>query len=1637
MEATDISGMISVWADRDPRAPAVLGRQPVSRGELAATAAELAGRLRAAGVAPDQLVGILLPRGTGLIAAVLGVLRSGAGYLPFDMTTPPGRLAELAAAVGLRWMVTDSRLRPAAEAIPGLTVLEFGGPATGRPGPAVPGRPHPAVPGRWHPEQLGYAIFTSGSTGTPKPVGVPRGAVLNHAVAIAERYRLTERDRVLQFANPAFDVFAEEVLPTLAAGAGVVLLADTLPTPAELEQQLATYRVSVVNLPTPYWTQWTRDLESRPRTLPSSLRLAVIGSEAGYADSLARWRAHSAVPVINAYGLSETTVTATTAWLPPDVTDVPDPLPIGHAVRGARIRVLDEQLRPVPAGEPGELCLGGRLLARGYLGRPGRTAERFVPDPAEPGARLYRTGDLVRELADGGLQFLGRDDGQVKVRGHRVEPLEVAAALVRHPDLLQAHVEPLRTDGQIRLVAYLVPRDERRVPTAAAIRAHARQHLPEYLVPALFAVLDALPCLPNGKVDRAALPPVEPAGRPAGVDYCPPRTELERRLAGIWCQILGLDRVGMTDDLFELGGHSLTATRIAARIQADEQAAVTPVEVLSMPTIERLAQLVEQRRTMPQPAALPVLTGSGHRRAPLSRQQEQVWLHTALAPDSIAYHTQTTIRVVGPLDLELFDRVITELARRHAILRTSYAEQDGELWQLVHDPEPVRADRVDLATLPPADRARAAEQLVQRELHRRFDLSRLPLLRWTAIRLAPQEHELVLVEHHMVHDGWSFALLMRELKALYNAYARGESAELAESEVQYQDYAEWQRQQLGQDGSLFAEQLAYWRKQLAGMPSPLTLPPDHPRPQVQTYRGQTLRIELPPQLPAALRAFGRAHRLTLFCTMYAGFLALLHAYTGERDICLGSAYANRQLPGSQAVVGMFVNAVVQRCQVEPELPFAELARRAQQVVFEAAQHQELPFVELVRAINPQRDTAVQPMAPILFSVNDSPLPELDLAGANGTIFERGNGSAKTDLDVVVIPRAESQTADSGQQDDRILLLWEYNADLYDEQTMRQLADRYLRLLSAAVTEPDTPVGELPLADQADLQAEGVPAPAGGDFRDVAEAVLARAAATPTAPAVSWADGRLSYAELAERGRQLAGRLRRAGVTGGDVVALLLPRGAELVVAELAVLLAGAVFLPLDPGTPAERVGFCCADAAVRHAITSTGERGPLPAGVSVLAVPTAVLPTVEPAAVLPTVEPAAPAYLIYTSGSTGTPKGVLVSRAALANLVGWHLSALELTAADRSVLFASPAFDVSIGEIWPSLVAGASLQVPPEEARLVPDRLRDWLTEHRITVADLPTTLAEALLAMPAQPGFLRLLLTGGDRLTATPRPGLPYVLINAYGPTEATVTATWAEIGSGTELAGIRLPGIGRPLPGLVARVLDGRLRPVPAGVPGELYLGGIGLALGYLNRPGLTADRFGPDPFGRAGDRLYRTGDLVRRAADGSLEFLAAPMRRSSCAATGSNRVRSPPRCGGCPASGRHMWPCWAPAARLRWWAIWCPSRVQRSRSARPSCASDWRRRCPATWCRAATAGWTSCRQRATARSIRAGYRCRRWPNSRPAEPPAGAPSSGWPRSGSRCSGWPGWVRTTTSSTWAAIRCCSAGCTSGSPPSCGRIWR
>ncbi|NBE96643.1 MULTISPECIES: non-ribosomal peptide synthetase [unclassified Nonomuraea] len=857
----------------------------------------------------------------------------------------------------------------------------------------------------------------------------------------------------------------------------------------------------------------------------------------------------------------------------------------------------------------------------------------------------------------------------------------------------------------------------------------------------------------------------------------------------------------------------------------------------------------------------------------MSLQQEQVWFLHRLAPDSTAHHAQTTIRVVGAFDLDRLDRVITEISRRHEILRTAYPEIGVGPRQRVHPPQPVQARRLDISDTREGQRELLDETVAQ-EMRRPFDIENLPLIRWTVVRLSAQEHELIVVANHLLHDGWSFSLLMREFRTLYNAFAEGVESPLAELPIQYRDFARWQRSAL--ETPPMQAQLRYWQNQLGDLPPLLELPLDHPRPAIQSFRGKTLRVELPPGLPARLRSFCRAHRATSFSTMLAAFYVLLYRYTGQRDICVGSAFAARQAPRTGDLIGMFVNTVPLRCDVDATQGFAGLVEKVHGVVLDATANELLPFPELVRVLNPDREPGRNPLTDILFSVDGPPAPDLDLAGATGTIVKHGNGGAKTDLNVVVIPRAERQGADSEQADGRITMLWEYVADLFDDATVRRMADSYLRLLADAIARPTAPLFRLTVLSRRDrdmLLAEWNPERHHPDDVGplVHHAVRAQARRTPDAPAVRDGAREIGYAELIRHADSLAGILRARGVRPRTVVGVCLPRGADLVIAELAVLCAGAAYLPLDPENPPARLAGQYAAAGAVLIVTHSAIADRLPGDLSRLSMDR--LPDVADVVGAGPPDPTTHddlAYLIATSGSTGQPKIVMVGHRSLSNVVAWRARHCDLARADRIAQVASPGFDTSVTDIWPTLASGATLYVPGQDTRLDPERLRSWLVDEGITVTELPTALAERVLALtwPARPA-LRVLITGGDRLRVRPTAHLPFRVLNEYGPSETTATATAGYVDPPGTVPGP--PDIGRPITGVSVYILDAWRQLVPPGATGELWIGGVGVARGYHGSAGPTADRFVPDPYSDVpGARMYRTGDLARHLPGGRIAFV-----------------------------------------------------------------------------------------------------------------------------------------------------------------------
>ncbi|MCY1015548.1 non-ribosomal peptide synthetase [Pyxidicoccus sp. MSG2] len=1443
-------------------AAVVAGGDVLTYRELDARANRLAHHLRALGVGPEERVALALERTPEWVVALLAVLKAGGAYLPLDLGYPQARLAWMLESARPRVVLTRSVWRERLPDVDASFICLAGVEEDVARWPSEP--PASGVT----PEHLAYIIFTSGSTGRPKGVLLAHGGLSQVLGAVVEAHGVGPGHRVLQFASAGFDASVCEVLSTLAAGATLHLAPREalLPGP-RLHALLREEAITTVTLVPSVLAQ----LE--PEGL-DALETLISAGEALPPELARRWKPGRRL--LNAYGPTEATICATVDT----AVDVERPS-IGGPLPGVSVSVLDAAGQPVPAGEPGELYVGGVGLARGYLGRPDLTAERFVSDAfsAEPGARLYRTGDRVRALPDGRLEFLGRFDSQVKVRGVRIELGEVEAVLSQLAGVRQAVVVP-REDapGDRRLVAYVVP-DGGPVDEAALsaehLRARLRERLPEPMVPSAFVVLEALPLTAHGKLDRAALP-VPGAAR----DATAPRTPTEARLLRLWSELFSHAQPGIHDDFFLLGGHSLLAGRLLARLRETESVDLPLSAVFEHPTVARLAHFLDTRTERAPGFAPPPLTRVPREGVlPLSFQQEQVWFLLQLAPDNLAYNAQMILRLRGALDVPVLERALAEIIRRHEGLRTTYPARDGHPVQEIHAPWEVRLPVVDLGG--ERDSEGAAKRRLAEEVRRTFDVTRLPLVRWTLLRLATEEHVLLHVEHHFVHDGWSAAVFLRELKALYSAFLTGQPSPLPELSIQFADFAAWQRR--WQASPAMEAQLAYWRRRLTPLPPPVELPTDRPRSRVPSSRGGELRTELPEPLRRELKALCRSQGVTLFMALRATFVALLHRYTGLEDVCVATTVANRRAPELETLIGMMVNTVLLRTDASGDPTFAELLRRVRAVDLEAHAHADVPLVELVRELQPERDAGRMPLFQVMFSFHDSPVPELEFGGLQGTTVPIGNGSAKFDLNVIVIPEGEQRAGTGAPEDGPVAIRWEYSADLFEQDTVARLAGHFHRLLEAVATARDRRLSALPLLSEEERrrvlvewsglesgsETAALPGPAG-----LHSAFETWARRTPNAVAVTSGGRTLTYAELDGRAEQLARRLVRLGVGPEVRVGLCVERSVDMLVGLLGVLKAGGAYVPLDPGFPPERLAFMSRDASTPVLVTQAALLPRLRAGDSVRTVCLDTdadgLEREDATPVHRTVDPVSTAYVLYTSGSTGTPKGVQVPHGAVARFLAAMAEHPGLTVGDVLVAVTTLSFDIAVLELFLPLSVGARVVVASRDEATDGSRLGALLDACGAT-------------AMQATPSTWRLLLESGwtgRRLKALcGGEALPRELAvelrarggevwNLYGPTETTVWSTAHAVASASDEGPVP---IGRPIPGTRAYVLDPRRQPVSPGMPGELYLGGEGVARGYLGRPDSTAERFVPDPFsGGPGARLYRTGDLARWRTDGTLEFL-----------------------------------------------------------------------------------------------------------------------------------------------------------------------
>jgi amino acid adenylation domain-containing protein/FkbM family methyltransferase len=1507
--------------------------------ELDDRASRLARHLRARGVGAGAVVAICAERSPAAVAAVLAVLKAGAAYLPVDPAYPAERQRFMLEDSRAAWVLTQERLRPGLEALPAPPhgtgqILDLDGPQGLLARPPEPG-PLPAAGGGRdaRPGDLAYVLYTSGSTGRPKAVAMTRRALDNVLAWQETSSPLRGPVRTLQYASLSFDVSFQEIFSTWRGGGALVLVAEERRRdPVALLALITEQGVERLFLPFVALRQLA-EAAAEARVAPPRLReILTAGEQLVVTPAIAAWLERlPQCRLENQYGPSETHVVTAHALRGAAAT-WPTLPPIGRPVAGCRIRLLDRDGELAPIGISAELHIGGRdgvCLARGYAEQPAATAERFLPDPlapaAEAGARLYRTGDLARYRPDGTIEFLGRDDQQVKVRGFRVEPGEIEAALAGHPALAAAVVAAQRDAAlEQRLVAGVVAVPGQAPPAAAELRAFLAARLPEHMVPSRFVPLPALPLTASGKLDRGAFLALLPAlaTAPETAPAAAPRGELEGMLAEIWGELLERWPAGRHDHFFDLGGHSLLAARAASRIRRLLGIDLPLRALFEAPTPAALAARILdlRRRAAAEPGhrQRPEVTRQERRdRAPLSFAQQRLWFLDRLAPEGAHYHLGWALHLAGRLDRTALAWALTALVERHEALRTRFVEQGGRPLQRVEPPAAVPLPRIDLAArgrgaaassgaaaTGRAATCRAASENAASEreavrlgndwLRRPFDLERGPVARFALLCLdgAGDEHALLCAIHHIAADGWSLELLARELGALYRAAAARRPSPLPEPPLQYLDFAVWQRRWL--TGEVLAGQLAYWRRQLAGCPPVLDLPADRPRPPLPSYRGRNRLARLPAGLTAELRRLARGREVTLFMVGLAGFAALLARHSGQSELAIGTAVANRNQEELETTFGLFANTVVLRCDLAGGPSLDELLPRIRETTLGAVTHQDLPFERLVEELQPDRDLARTPLFQVVFDL----LPAAQLGGLDlGTIAFRplpvASGAATFDLTLSLEDRGE---------DVRGVLL--SSADLFDPATAARLLSQLLVLLAAAAAAPGRPLAELPLLGAGERHqllvelagaAPAPPRPAGRGL-GLAERFAAQAQARPDAVAVTCGGESLSYGELQERAGRLARRLRRHGIGPEGLVAVALDRSLALAVALLAVLAAEGAYVPLDPHHPAERLRTTLADSRaavlVTHGEELAGLAGPAVAVIDLAhdepatQAQRAPVPPVEPPATLPPVVAAGRlAYVIYTSGSSGRPKGVAVTQGNLLWLLAAAAARFDPGPADVWTLFHSCAFDFSVWEMWGALLSGGRLVVVPRAVARSPEALLALLARERVTVLNQTPSAFAQLAQADADAGtpplpHLRWVLFGGEALNPASLRG--WVgrrgdrrprLANLFGITETTVHVTWRALAA----ADAELPDsspIGLPLDGASVDLLDPALAPVPLGVPGEICVGGAGLARGYAGLPALTASCFVPDPAaaarGRAGARLYRSGDLARRRAGGELEHL-----------------------------------------------------------------------------------------------------------------------------------------------------------------------
>ncbi len=1470
-----IHHLIAVRAEQMPDAIAVeCAGQMLTYHELERRANQLAHYLCGLGVRPEVPVGVLMGRSCDLLVSLLGILKAGGVYVPLDPDYPTGRLMMLIEDAHphllITWRELAHRVLGNNEA---LNYLYFE-----QEWPLIEEKP--IIPPAVHvdPENAAYIMYTSGSSGRPKGALVPHRGIGNLIQVICDILPVTTNSRVLQFASLGFDASISEFFMALVAGATLVLVPRT---GQELAQELTSitciHAITTVTLPPSLLAMLTF------ADMPYLQTVVSAGESCPW--SIAE-RVPSHVRFFNGYGLTETTVGnayyLVTAQRPGSQT-----VPLGQAIPRTSIYVLDEEMQPLPIGFPGEIYIGGIGVARGYIGNPALTAERFLPDPwsSEPGARLYRTGDTGRSLQDGSIAFLGRVDRQVKLRGVRIELEEVEGTLIQYPDVQEVAVivQGDAADEQ-QLIAYIVVKAAEALDMSA-LRAFLAQRLPVSMIPTAFIIMDLLPLTVNGKVDRTRLP--QPTDRLSSTrHFVPPRTPLEKQLARIWQEILHVERVGLTDNFFELGGHSLSVVRVLAHLRTRCQLEFPVRTFFEHPTIagvlEHLRPAVHLEPSRPGMAEFEPRSSDEY--LPLSSSQERIWLLCQLEPGNPFYNTTEALKISGPLRIGVLEHALNEVVYRHEILRTRFALRDGQPVQSPVSHLELALQITDLRDLSASERGEQMRRLTRLEAERALDLQAGPLLRATLLWLEQEEAVFLLTIHHLIADAWSGTILLQELLALYRARLTNKPASLPELPMQYSDFVRWEQRWL--QTVSFEHHRAFWQRQLATPLPVIDLPLDRRRSAVQSVQGASCSFVLPQGEIERLQELARQEEATLFMVLLTAFKVLLFRSTGQNDLLVGTPVANRRWAELDTLIGCFTNTLAIRTLLPETCTFREALRIVRQSCLEAFDHQDMPFEHIISGLHIRGYTGHHSLFQVFFVMQNFDGPELSVPDLTLERFQPKVDAAPFDLIL------------SFEPDSRGLVgCIQYRTDLFDDVTIHCLMNHLMNVIGEAIIDPDCSIAMLSLMSEAEraqlleLQSQGTSGKSDRDEFCVHELFARQASLAPDAIAVECQGQCLSYGELDRLSSNVAAWLRRVGVGSEVRVGLLMERSLELIISIIAILRAGGSYVPLDVDNPSDRLTLILQDAKVHVLLTHRRLRTQL------------VLPAVQEVylehiwdslngeQMLQTseipLEPEHLAYIIYTSGSSGKPKGVGVTHRNVCRLFTRSESYFQFSANDVWTLFHSYAFDFSVWELWGALLYGGRLVVVPYQVSRSLEDFYALVIREGVTILNQTPSAFQQFMQVDERARdrvpqtydchALRLIIFGGEALD--PARLQSWVqrhgdskpqLVNMYGITETTVHVTYRRV-SRQDVFNTKRSLIGRPLSDLQVYVLDRFQRMAPFGVTGELYVGGAGLARGYIEQPALTAERFLPDPFGsEPGARLYRTGDLGRYLPTGELEYL-----------------------------------------------------------------------------------------------------------------------------------------------------------------------